>query len=151
MTTSSPSKAVIIDLDGTVANIDHRLHFINKTPKDWEGFNADILTDEPKQSIIDIINAIAFSGVEVLVVTGRFQLLHAQTVSWLLKHRVSFDIIFMRANGDYRADHIIKKEIYENKIKNYYDVQAVFEDRNTVVAMWRELGLTCLQVQQGDY
>ena len=52
----------------------------------------------------------------------------------------------MRPFGDRRKDLIVKKELYMNHIHNNYDVICVFEDRQSVVDMWRELGLLCCQV-----
>jgi hypothetical protein len=57
----------------------------------------------------------------------------------------------MRAAGDKRSDDIVKREIYEQKIAPWRTVVAVFDDRNKVVNMWRELGLLCLQVYPGDF
>jgi len=52
---------------------------------------------------------------------------------------------------DYRDDRIIKEEIYREKIAPVYNALFVLDDRDRVVAMWRDLGLTCLQVANGDF
>jgi hypothetical protein len=57
----------------------------------------------------------------------------------------------MRTEGDHRSDDIVKKEIYEKRIAPWYDVVAVFDDRDKVVKMWRDLGLLCCQVYYGDF
>lgn len=57
----------------------------------------------------------------------------------------------MRPEGDIRKDSIVKREIFENYIRDYYNIQFVLDDRNQVVEMWRSLGLKCLQVQEGDF
>ena len=57
----------------------------------------------------------------------------------------------MRKTGDNRKDAIVKREIYETHIKDKYQVDYVLYDRNQVVEMWRSLGLTCLQVADGDF
>ena len=59
--------------------------------------------------------------------------------------------LYMRKDGDYRPDCIVKREIYEQEIKDKYDVVGVFEDRDSCVKMWRALGLTCFQVADGSY
>ena len=61
------------------------------------------------------------------------------------------DELFMRPTGDTRKDSILKKEIYDNHIKGKYNVKYVLDDRDSVVEMWREQGLTCLQVAPGDF
>jgi adenylate cyclase class IV len=57
----------------------------------------------------------------------------------------------MRKTGDNRPDNIVKKEIFDSNIKNNYYIEFVLDDRNKVVKMWRELGLTCLQVADGNF
>jgi hypothetical protein len=57
----------------------------------------------------------------------------------------------MRKSGDYRKDYEVKKEIYETYIKDKFNVLCVLDDRQSVVDMWRSLGLTCLQVNYGDF
>ena len=143
--------AAIVDLDGTVADIDHRLHHINKTPKDWENFNQASSADNPKQDIIDIVNALNDFGYAIIIVTGRDQKIRDKTTAWLRMNDVPFETLFMRSSNDFRSDHVVKQEIYEKHIKEHYEVHCVLEDRDQVVDMWRSLGLTCLQVQKGDY
>ena len=57
----------------------------------------------------------------------------------------------MRQAGDNRDDRIVKREIYEREIKGRYNVRFVLDDRNKVVALWRDLGLPCFQVADGDF
>ena len=59
--------------------------------------------------------------------------------------------LYMRPTGDYRTDTEWKRECYESYIKPVYDVRLVLDDRASVVAMWRELGLECWQVAEGDF
>ena len=57
----------------------------------------------------------------------------------------------MRKTGDNRKDSIIKEEIYRNLIEPNYNIEFVLDDRNQVVDMWRRIGLTCLQVADGNF
>ena len=61
------------------------------------------------------------------------------------------DFLFMRAEDDFRHDTIVKEEIYRTHIEPFWNVFCVFDDRSTVVEMWRSLGLVCLQVANGDF
>ncbi len=61
-------------------------------------------------------------------------------------------ILFMRKSGAYRKDFIVKKEIFSEQIKDKYFIRFCIDDRNQVVDMWRkDMGLTCLQVDYGDF
>lgn len=73
------------------------------------------------------------------------------TMAWLDENGVPGKVLHMRKNGDDRADYIVKKEIYEANIKGKYNVIFVLDDRDQVVRMWREEGLKCLQVAEGNF
>jgi hypothetical protein len=57
----------------------------------------------------------------------------------------------MRGNDDNRCDSIVKEEIYNEYIKDKYNVLAVFDDRDRVVDMWRRIGLPTYQVYYGSF
>ena len=135
-------KVVIVDVDGTVALRNGR------KPFDW----TKIERDEPNLSVIELVNRIASTGVKIIFVSGREQRFHYETVKWLEKFHNQPISLYCRADQDYRKDELVKFEIFRDKILGKYDVIAVFEDRNRVVEMWRELlGLTCLQVAPGNF
>lgn len=57
----------------------------------------------------------------------------------------------MRKSGDMRKDSIVKREMFDEHIRGRYNVNFVLDDRNQVVELWRSMGLTCLQVADGDF
>lgn len=148
-------KCIIVDIDGTIADIGHRLHFIRDGKKDWDGFFAAAKDDAPVENVIVIVNNLALSlGVELdlIVVSGRPERTREATSAWLHVSGVSvYDELFMRPDGDHRPDHIVKEEILDRDILPHWDVLCSIDDRNQVVAMWRRRGITCLQVRDGDY
>lgn len=150
---STKPEAIIVDIDGTIADCAHRAIFVNNPEgtKDWKSFNARMDRDTPKYEVLRVIEALAAQGIAVLLVTGRFEEFRQITVKWLLENKIGYNLMIMRPNGDFRSDHTIKKEIYHEHIYPYFDVVGVFDDRDSVVEMWREQGLTCFQVQKGDY
>jgi hypothetical protein len=83
--------------------------------------------------------------------SGREDTCQADTETWLKTYDIPYDAIFMRKAGDGRKDAVTKKEIYTESVEPYYNVKYVLDDRNSVVNMWREIGLTCLQVNFGDF
>lgn len=139
-------KAVICDLDGTVAWMQ------NRSPYDGTKVDAD-KCDPMLQTLLHAISMSSLHCIEVIFVSGREGTAECQekTLNWLQKH-FSFDFtILMRKEKDYRPDEVVKKEIYEQYIKDQYDVMCVFDDRQKVVDMWREQGLLCCQVAKGDF
>ncbi len=135
-------KAIICDIDGTIAKM------VSRGPYDWDRVDED----EPKQAIIDVLHTYTYMGVEIILLTGRDGIAEKKTREWLADCDVPFDFLYIRKTGDIRKDTIIKREIYDNHIKDEFEVLFVLDDRDQVVKMWREdLGLTCLQVDYGDF
>lgn len=142
-------KCIIIDVDGTIA--------LRSTGKDARGpFDWDrVDEDNPNDIVIETIRALRKHyriGVDFIVVTGRSDACKEQTESWLKCHDIPYDELYMRKHGDFTADALLKSLIYEHHIKPYYDVLAVFDDRDSVVAMWRnEHNLPVFQVNYGNF
>ena len=130
--------AIICDLDGTLALIGDR------SPYDGARCEKDFV-NEPVRSILQT------SGKAIVFVSGREDKSKPQTLAWLDKHGICFDALHMRKSGDMRKDSIVKKEIYDEFILDKYNVAFVLDDRDQVVKVWRDLGLTCLQVDYGDF
>ena len=125
-----------------------------KTKKDWYAFYQNVLEDTAIHLIINMIWAMRQRGYQILIVSGRpirFKGLEVgkETVEWLAKHNVPYDHIFMRQGDDAREDVIVKQEILDKLPKDR--IAYVFDDRDSVVAMWRRNGLTCLQVAEGAF
>jgi len=138
-------KAIICDLDGTLALLG------NRDPYDASRAEEDSLNN-PIANILDVYSHQTEFEIAILLVTGREDIYREQTQRWLAAHNIAYDALYMRNAGDKRKDTIIKKEIYRKHIEYQYDVLFVLVDRDQVVGMWRkELKLTCLQVEYGDF
>jgi FMN phosphatase YigB (HAD superfamily) len=143
-------KAIICDLDGTLADIRVRLKHLEGKKKDWKSFNKSIETDDLHEWCRQIL--IRFrSDHKIIIVSGRTDELKKETKAWLEKFDVPFDYIFMRKAKDFRPDNLIKLEIYENQIRDKFSVLFVLDDRQKVVDMWRAEGLVVLQCAPGDF
>lgn len=142
---------IIFDIDGTLANSEERAEkFLAGDIKDWDSFYANCDKDECIESTCEFCKILGSSH-RVIYLTGRPESIRKQTSFWLVKNLLPNGLLFMRKDGDHRPDYVVKREIYEQEIKDKYDVIGVFEDRDSCVKMWRELGLTCFQVADGSY
>lgn len=141
---------LLVDIDGTLSDISHRLHLIRKPKPDWDAFNKACQSDKVKAEVALLVIEMKAAGYKVAILTGRSDEVSSLTAEWLAWFGIEYDVLFMRKRGDYRSDHVIKKEWYDEHFKDK-KVLFVLEDRDRVVEMWREQGLTCLQVQKGDY
>lgn len=137
-------KAILCDIDGTLAKMNDR------SPFDWAKVGEDDV-NLPIKKLLDLFNC-PYSVYEIILMSGRDEVCRKQTELWLLLNGIHHGELFMRPAGDNRKDSIVKKELYEKHIKEKYEVLFVLDDRNQVVEMWRnELGLTCLQVAEGNF
>lgn len=140
-------KTVIFDLDGTLCDIEHRLHFVKDGNKDWDGFYAACVDDLPKPSIIELALMCEDARHRIIISTGRSEDVREQTVLWLAKHGVPYDELIMRPRASYIPDQAMKKAwLDQGKFGHKDDILFVVEDRDRMVKMWRDQGLTCLQV-----
>ncbi len=146
---------IIFDLDGTLADCSHRIHFINNyaNKPDHRGFFAACVDDKPIHDMLDLLDMLSMQfAMHIYIVSGRSDECREATANWLKHHGVFYNELYMRKAGDHRPDYIVKKEIYLREFKDkQIQVNYVFDDRDSVVAMWRSLGLRCLQVAPGNF
>lgn len=144
----SKKRALIIDLDGTLCNADHRLHHIKKEPKDWDTFFSECHKDEPNWWCQKIIYNFMRDNYKILYVTGRSN--RQETLDWLFRHLhegSETDIeasLFTRERTDRRHDYVFKEEVYRTQIEPHYEVLFAIDDKKGVIDMWRRLGITAL-------
>lgn len=145
-------KVVVVDVDGTLANISHRKHFVEGAKKkNWKAFIAGIPFDTPHEDIIELVQLLAIRY-NIVLCSGRNEFSRQETVEWMSKYGVFYQDLFMRADLDYRADNIVKYEILQEKIlPKYGSPFLILDDRDQVVNEWRNNGLRCLQVASGAF
>lgn len=134
-------KAVIVDIDGTVAK------HVKRSPYDYNL----VQTDAPKHDVIRIVHALRDADNRIIFVSGRPDHCRAATELWLDRHIRDWDELHMRATGDTRNDALVKLDIFDAEIRDRFNVVGVLDDRDRVVRMWRTLGLTTLQVGDGAF
>jgi hydroxymethylpyrimidine pyrophosphatase-like HAD family hydrolase len=143
----------IVDIDGTLADPRHRLHFIEQKPRDWDAFFAACQEDSPITDVIATVRALERVA-QIFLATGRSEVCRLQTVNWLNRHvGIAYSWLLMRREGDHREDNIVKSEMLDRilDVRQLKDIAGVFEDRKQVVDMYRKRGLTVFQVADGDY
>jgi hypothetical protein len=147
-------KSVVVDIDGTVAS-----HVLpdGTLLRDYHQYRG-VIWDEPKHEVIAVVHALRDAGFQIVFCSGRPEEddslydVGRATFHWLAEHLGELSCpLFLRRSGDKRPDDIVKREIYEQLILPAYDVRIALDDRDRVVAMWRSLGITCLQAAPGDF
>jgi predicted kinase len=135
-------KAVLVDIDGTVALKGARSPFDETRVRE----------DRPNLPVITVVRALYDSGNEIVFLSGRTDGCRAATLEWLSEHvPVPRAGLFMRPAGDMRKDSVVKLELFDKHVRDAYDVTCVLDDRAQVVEAWRSIGLTCLAVAEGNF
>lgn len=144
---------IVIDLDGTLCNINHRVHLAQA--KQWDEFNALCTEDAVVPAIQDLIWGMEETGYKTLVVTGRDEKFRHQTEVWLSENDVAPDTLLMRPTGTFASDHELKllmiERFFGGKDQVLESVIFAVDDRDTVVQAMRDYGLVVLQCREGDY
>lgn len=139
---------VCCDVDGTIADCEHRKHYLLGEKKDWDGFYSEIEKDPPRLDVIAQVDEYRKKGHPIVLVSGRPDNYREATERWLKKHGFEYEVLLMRRAGDKRPDTDVKKEIYDKCLKKYV-IECVFDDRPRIINMWREQGLEVFDVGNG--
>ncbi|MET8006162.1 AAA family ATPase [Nonomuraea glycinis] len=141
-TTGLQPNAVLIDVDGTLALANGR------NPYD----ESRVFEDLPNTPVLHVARAMYWRGWDLVIMSGRSEACRFDTERWLRRHLgVPFQGPHMRPIGDQRADLIVKAELFNQHVRHSYKVSFVLDNRASVVAMWRRLGLTVFQVAEGNF
>jgi uncharacterized HAD superfamily protein len=136
---------VLVDIDGTLADVRHRLHHINNARrKNWKAFFEGMDRDTPIASTVAWVQSLAGHH-DIIIVTGRPEEYRARTEAWLKQNGIPFADIFMRRDGDHRPDYEMKKEALKRWPKER--IKLVIEDRPPVCDMWLKEGIRCVLVE----
>lgn len=138
---SNLPQAVLFDIDGTLA------HMGNRGPFDWEKVDRDNVN----QIVAEQIGFHKGLNRKIIIVTGRDASCKQITEEWLKFYGINYDEIIFRSHEDFRKDTVIKREIYDNHIKDKYNVMCIYDDRLQVLDMWYEEGLFTFNVNQGNF
>jgi predicted kinase len=135
-------KAIIIDVDGTIAKMEGR------GPYDYDKVKYDI----PRNFVIAMIKgAIRLTGAKPVFLSGRDGICYQDTRNWISEaFSDGYVELYMRAEGDRRKDFVVKKEIFMENLNDKYDVIGAFDDRPQVLRMWRELEIPNIIDVSGD-
>lgn len=155
----------IFDLDGTLALIEHRRHFVEGKNKDWPSFFRACVDDKPNMPVIRTLKSLRKAGAEIWIWSGRSDEVRAETEQWLYDHGIlkttmllhwepfaAPEVLLMREAGDHQPDVNLKYGWLANlEPPERSRLTAVFDDRARVVKMWRDAGVPCFQVAPGEF
>lgn len=131
---------IIVDLDGTLANCDHRLHYLEGAKKNWDKFFEECTDDSVIQPMLHLLKILS-EHYAIVFITARPEKNRELTSKWLDKNGVEYSELLMRPNVDFNKSPISKnKMLNELKLKGYKPIYA-FDDRADCVQMFIENGV----------
>ena len=146
---------VIFDVDGTIADVNHRRHLVNGEKgfkPDWNAFRSATVDDTPVQWVCDIAKRYIEIGDDVAFFSARNEsereITEKQIKEWIGEGHKG---VFLRPNDSYEPDEVFKRDLADKFEEMGGKIDLVFDDRNKVVQMWRDRGTTCVQVAEGDF
>jgi len=142
---------IIFDIDGTLMDISHRKKYVTQRPKDWNKFREETSNDTPNEDVFAIAKALQKAGHNILIASGRNKSQRAVTLKQLMKEKLVFRALELRSDTDYRPDTEVKSGMLDKFRKQGFNPELVFDDRSSVVDMWRQRGLRAVQVAPGDF
>lgn len=144
---------IVVDIDGTIAKVGDRLKYLQQEKKDWDAFYEHCDEDEPIDEMCQLVADLFVLGRDIVFCTGRRESVREKTKNWLTQNVISTydDELLMRKDGDWRHDTEVKPELLQKAGITPDDVYFILEDRDSMVAKWRELGYRCLQVNDGNF
>lgn len=136
----------VFDLGGTLSIVGERKKYLEQNPKDWDSFFNECDQDKVNEPIVKIYTELDYNY-KIYIVTGRPERLRKKTMKWFFMNEIPYpDELIMRSDDDHRPDIIVKPELVKSFMN---DIDCIFEDRQPFVDKWRELGLCCVQVNDG--
>jgi len=131
---------IIIDLEGTLSNCEHRIHHLEK--KEFYQWNELFQLDTVNESIVEIINRYRVNGVSIILCTAKSAIRSSEVMSWLKKNDLLelIDHFYFRVLKDTRSSVEVKKEMLRDIFKNY-NVLIAFDDRKDICQMYHSKGI----------
>ena len=147
----SNDKVIVFDIDGTLANVDHRRHWVASKPKNWAAWNAAMHLDTLHNDIAELAIIFYTQGYKVLLCSGRGEEFRSVTEKWLAENTIPHNRLYMRTEKDNRKDSIVKVELLAQIRNDFGEPYLWFDDRQQVVDAIRAEGIRVLQVAPGDF
>ena len=138
-------KCVVFDLDGTLCDVTHRLKYIQSFPKQRELFHSSCIGDGVNHRVFELYELFRNSGYSMVLLTCRPKKYEHLTKEWLDSNGVKYDMLISSDKKEL-TDAKAKRFYKENVIEPEYEIAFAVDDRKSVIDMWREIGITCLDV-----
>ena len=98
---SSQNRVAVLDIDGVLADVRHRLAYVEQRPKDWDSFFAAATNDSLLAEGLEVALDLA-ERFTIVYLTGRPERCRTDTQAWLAKYGFPAGQLIMRRDTDRR-------------------------------------------------
>lgn len=140
-------KAVIFDIDGTLADSRHRLQYLEQQPKQWDRFFSEAIKDKYIPAVYNEYKKYKKAGHKIIILTGRPENQRALTEEWLHKKDIQYDKLYMCPNKlTNTPQHEVKEAVILSLISQY-KVIAAYDDNELMIPVYNKLDIPFFLVQ----
>ena len=145
---SSKNKAIVVDLDGTIADNSHRTHYVEGHKKNWTDFFESIKHDSPIKENILLVLEYYQKDYEIIFLTGRFEKYQKLTTSWLDKY-ISIDSyhLIQRKNHDFRSAETMKETALFT-LNEKFHIELIIDDDDKILALGKRMGINSIDAKK---
>jgi hypothetical protein len=146
----APGPTVVFDVDGVLSDAVSRQHFLEGKRRDWDAF-FEACGDDPLISEVARVLELLRADLRIVLLTGRPLRVQPQTLAWLDRYQLRWDLLIMRPSGDYSAARAFKRHSVAELREYGMHLELAFEDDRRNLEMFRAEGVPCLYVHSGYY
>ena len=145
-----PGAAVVFDMDGVLSDATSRQHFLDRPFRNWDAFFDACGDDEPIAEVARLLDVLD-DELHVLLLTARPHWVRPQTVAWLHRYGLRWDLLVMRDWDDIGSSRSYKRRVV-GEFRHYgFDLRLAFEDDRRNVDMFHGEGVPCVYIHSGYY
>ena len=142
------SSVCIFDIDGTLANCDHRLHYVKNKPKNWDAFYSECMGDHVIWPVAEMLELFRKNYL-IYIVTGRPERNRDLTELWLNNNKIYFDKLIMRGDRDFRKSPDYKSSVCDTIMAEGNKIFLAVEDREDCINIFINRGIYTFNVSNG--
>ena len=145
-----PGPAVVFDMDGVLSDAAGRQHYLDRPYRDWEAFFAACGDDQLISEVARLLEVLD-PGLQIILLTARPIRVQRQTLGWLERYQLRWDLLIMRDFGDYDASRDFKQRTVWELRQFGFDLRLAFEDDRRNYDMFHAEGIPCVYIHSGYY
>lgn len=131
---------IIIDLENTISNSNHRMHLLKTDPL---RFQEEFINDTLNENIKYFIESWMKKRVKIIILTAKSDIYKNLVIHWLKKNFVHYDKLIMKNGNESNIDF---KEKYAKENKD--DILMALDDVGSICEMYSKYDIPCLRIVQ---